>query len=100
MPTKQNKHKAKAIQAKKKARAKLETLTAADKIAASKIKTAAELGLKAESLGIKKKAKTHRGRTMLERREPQLKENTKLLLAGHLLISILLVVKLHKMKGI
>jgi len=77
MPTKQNKHKAKAIAAKQRAKAKLEKLTPADKVAASKIKTAAELGLKAESLGIKKKAKTHRGRTMLERREPQLKENTK-----------------------
>jgi hypothetical protein len=77
MPTKQNKHKAKAIAAKQRARAKLEKLTPADKVAASAIKTAAELGLKAESLGIKKKAKTHKGRTMLARKEPQLKENTK-----------------------
>lgn len=35
------------------------------------------MGLKAESLGITKKAKTHKGRKIMEKREPQTKENTK-----------------------
>ena len=42
----------------------------------SKIKTAAELGIKAESLGIaKRKAKTHKGRKIMESREAKLIED-------------------------
>jgi len=45
----------------------------------SKIKTAAELGIKAESLGIaKRKAKTHKGRKIMESREAKLIEDPKL----------------------
>lgn len=42
------------------------------------VKTASELGIKADSLGIiKAKAKTHKGRKIMEKREPQLIEGPK-----------------------
>lgn len=44
---------------------------------AKKILSASELGLKAESLGIKKTAKSFRGRKILQQREPQIKEGIK-----------------------
>lgn len=43
----------------------------------SKIKSAKEMGLQAESLGILKKSKTHKGRKIMEDREPKLYENPK-----------------------
>ena len=41
------------------------------------IKSAAELGLKAESIGISRKTKTHKGRKILESREAKIVENPK-----------------------
>jgi hypothetical protein len=41
----------------------------------TKIKSAAELGLKAESLGIAKKTKSHKGRKILEDRQAKSIEN-------------------------
>lgn len=46
-------------------------------IGKKKILSASELGLKAESLGIAKTAKTHKGRKIMESRQPQVVENTK-----------------------
>ena len=44
----------------------------------SNVKTASEIGIKADSLGImKRKAKTHKGRKIMEAREPQLIEGSK-----------------------
>ena len=40
-------------------------------------KRAAELGIKAESIGIKKKATTHKGKKMLDLKAPKLIENPK-----------------------
>jgi hypothetical protein len=42
-----------------------------------KIKSAAELGLKAETMGIAKAKKTHKGRKILESREAKIVENPK-----------------------
>jgi|TARA_B110000285_G_C15032801_1_gene567646 ribosome production factor 2 len=42
-----------------------------------KIKSAKEMGLKAESLGIVKKTKTHKGRKIIENREAKIIENPK-----------------------
>ena len=42
-----------------------------------KVQSAAQLGILAQKLGVKGKAKTHRGRKLLEKREPQLIENPK-----------------------
>ena len=39
--------------------------------------SAAELGIMAQNLGIRDKAKTHKGRKMLERREAKVIENPK-----------------------
>ena len=47
------------------------------KVDPSKVKSAKELANLAEKLGIKKPAKTHKGRKILERRAPRLVENTK-----------------------
>ena len=49
------------------------------------VKSASELGLKAESIGIKKKTKTHKGRKILESREAKIVENPKrsLILKGN-----------------
>lgn len=41
------------------------------------VSVAAELGIAAKSLGIDKKAKTHKGRKLLEKRQPKLVENPK-----------------------
>ena len=41
------------------------------------VKSAAQLGILATKLGVKKKAQTHRGRKMLEKREPKVFENPK-----------------------
>jgi ribosomal protein L34 len=38
---------------------------------------AEELSIKAKSIGIQKKAKTHKGRKILENRAPKLQENPK-----------------------
>lgn len=43
----------------------------------SKVKSATELGIKAESIGISKKPRTHKGKKYLESREPKLYENPK-----------------------
>ena len=58
--------------------------TSAD-TATGKIKSAAELGLKAETIGIAKKKKTHKGRKILESREAKIVENPKksLILKGN-----------------
>lgn len=42
-----------------------------------KIKSASEMGIKAESIGIQKKSKTHKGRKILEDREGKTVENAK-----------------------
>lgn len=39
-------------------------------ITKNRIRTAADLGIAANSLGIQKKAKTHKGRKIMERRAP------------------------------
>ena len=43
----------------------------------TKIKSAKEMGLAAESMGIIKKGKTHKGRKIMEEREAKLVENPK-----------------------
>jgi ribosomal protein L34 len=42
-----------------------------------KVKSAKEMGLKAESMGIIKKKKTHKGRKIIENREAKIQENPK-----------------------
>jgi len=43
----------------------------------SKVKTAADLGIAAQSLGLGKKAATHKGRKIIAKRAPQIVENPK-----------------------
>ena len=52
---------------------------------ASKVKSATELGLKAEGLGVSRKPKTHKGKKYLENKEAKLIENPKrsLLIKGN-----------------
>lgn len=65
--------------------------------------SASQLGIKAESLGIKKSAKTHKGRKILESRQPKLKENTKMsiMLKGNKLSQTVdnVIKDLHLMRG-
>lgn len=65
-----------------KGRGKNQNPTSAD---TTNIKSAKELGLKAESIGISKKKKTHKGRKILESREAKIVENHKksLILKGN-----------------
>ena len=51
--------------------------SAANSAKAVKVQSASQLGILASKLGVKKQAKTHKGRKMLERRESKLIENPK-----------------------
>ena len=79
MPIKQNKVKAKRNMLKMRAASKLRKSSKndADAAGSKRILSAAELGVKAQSIGIKKGAKTQKGKKILESREPQIEEDTK-----------------------
>lgn len=68
-----------------------------------KVKSATELGVMAQSMGIAKKAKTHKGRKELEKRAPKLVENPKrsILMKGKKSSELLntLMRELHAMRG-
>lgn len=65
--------------------------------------SASQLGLKAESIGIKRTAKTHKGRKILENREAKIKENTKrsIMLKGNKLSQMVdsVIKDFHFMRG-
>ena len=42
-----------------------------------KVQSASQLGIMATKLGVKQKAKTHKGRKILQAREPKVQENPK-----------------------
>jgi ribosome production factor 2 len=67
------------------------------------IKSAAELGIQAKILGAGQKAKTHKGRKMLEKKQPLMKENPKrsVIMKGRKSSEILnsLLRELHIMRG-
>ena len=69
----------------------------------SAVRTAADLGIAAGSLGIEKKGKTHKGRKILERRAPKILENPKksIFMKGKKSSEVLnqLLRELHAMRG-
>jgi len=69
----------------------------------TKVKSAAELGVAARSLGIAKETKTHKGRKIMEKRQPKLIENNKrsFFIKGHKSSETLnvLLKELHAMRG-
>ena len=73
MPKTINKHQKYSVKKKNTAKNKVLGITGNDGI-----KSASELGIKADSLGItKRKAKTHKGRKILESKEAKLIEDPK-----------------------
>jgi ribosome production factor 2 len=67
------------------------------------VKTVAELGIAAQSFGIKKRAKTNKGRRMISRKEAKVVENPKksILIKGRKSSEVInsLLQELHKMRG-
>ena len=68
-----------------------------------KVLSARELGISARSLGIQSKAKTHKGRKLIERRQPKVIENPKksIIMKGRKSSDTLnvLMKELHMMRG-
>lgn len=68
-----------------------------------KIKSAKEMGLQAESLGIIKKKKSHKGRKIIEDREAKIKENPKksIMVKGNKTSQMItdLIKDLHTLRG-
>jgi ribosome production factor 2 len=86
-----------------KLRHKVHTAGGKNKPAKTRIKSAAELGIAAKSLGIQKETKTHRGRKILEMRKPKLIENPKrsFVMKGHKSSETIntLLQQIHMMRG-
>ena len=72
-------------------------------VGTNKVKSAAELGIKAQELGINAKPKTHKGKVHQESRAPKLQENmkTSIFIKGHKTSQVVqdLMRDLHALRG-